>query len=98
MGLWQRLSMINVQAGRACLVSDLLVEYFLPPAHGTLDDVLSLAGQLLLHLTLGAPQHEWPQHLHPGSRGGMNGGGGGGGVQRWVSREGGHRLGAAVTH
>ena len=50
----------------ACLVSDLLVQNLLPTAHGTFDDVLSLTGQLLLHLTLGAPQHKWPQHLHPG--------------------------------
>ena len=26
--------------------------------------MLDLAGKLLLHLTLGTPQHEWPQHLH----------------------------------
>lgn len=47
----------------AHLVSDLLVHDLLPAAHGALDDVLGLAGQLLLHLTLGPPQHEWPQHL-----------------------------------
>ena len=47
----------------ACLASDLLVQNLLPGAHGTLDHVLSLAGQFLLHLTLCPPQHERPQHL-----------------------------------
>ena len=39
----------------AYIVRDLLVQDLLPAAHGTLDDMLSLAGQLLLHLLLGAP-------------------------------------------
>ena len=51
----------------ACLVSDLLVHDLLPAAHGALDDVFGLAGQLLLHLTLGSPQHEGPQHLYQGN-------------------------------
>ena len=37
------------------LVSDLLIENLLPGTHGTLDDVLGLAGQLLLHLPFRAP-------------------------------------------